>query len=699
MKYIILLTLWICALKLAYTQNKSFTSFRDYLVPASRLDSLRKVERSMPPNSQSSQYLHLLIAIELGKSHQNDSTTSQQYNKMVQLATKHKSTLGLAMANYIMGFYNSSWQEEIAYEQMMKAQSLFTQLKDTSGIVQCLSWSLRQFTQDDPSYGSFLKKDLLKMNQENFAKLVALSEKSRHAIDRFTYYRTILNSHPSFSQERTETQRMEAFKAANEILDKNPHLAYLRKALYRAAQQGYLNSKKFDKLLELGLKILNHPEIKATYPDYRNVANTYTHLKKYDSVIVYMEEAIRRAKREDPKNLRALRGMNRRLKNAYFEVKKWEKGVEAYDEYDKYNNLVRDNDRRLAVYEIKEKYSFTEKEAELKRISLEKQVAESRNQLLQAQYEAEKREATLKNLALENQATESKTKLLQSKIEVQKKENAIRMAESQKQLLVGGLLVALGLIVTILVFSIKLRKTNTKLLELQQGRDKFYTIIAHDLRSPINSLNDMGVVLQHLIQEGKKQELDKVIQQVENMRQKTQLLLNNLFEWGKSQYFTPEVEQVRQPTDVGPLLCELYQTYVPFAEAKKIVMVADLSSRLVVSVDSNGLLMTVRNLLDNALKNTPAGGEIKIEMSESTADSPAQSLLKLTITDTGKGIAPDQLHYLQQVFAGKLKPEVGVHGLGLGMVLSHHFVQKNKAELTVQSELGKGTCFQLTLKA
>ncbi|WP_273213993.1 tetratricopeptide repeat-containing sensor histidine kinase [Runella zeae] len=699
MKYAVLFIFSVCVFRVGHTQNKSFTSFRDYLVPASRLDSLRKVEQSISPNSQSRQYLHLLIAIELGKSHQDDSITAQQYNKIVQLATRHKSILGLAMANYLMGLYNSSWQEEVAYEQMMKAQSLFTQLKDTSGIVQCLGWSLRQFTQDDPSYGSLGKKDLLKMNQENFAKLVALSKKSRHAIDRFTYYRIVLNIRPPFFQEITETQQMEAFRAASEILDKNPHLAYLRKALYRAAQQGYLNSKKFDKLLELGLKILNHPEIKATYPDYRNVANTYTHIKKYDSVIVYMEEAIRRAKIEDPKNLRALRGMNRRLKNAYFEVRKWEKGIKAYDEYDKYNNLVRDNDRRLAVYEIKEKYSFTEKEAELKRISLEKQVAESRNQLLKAQYEAEKREAALKNLALENQATESKTKLLQSKIEVQKKESAIRLAESQKQLLVGGLLVALGLIGTILVFSIKLRKTNTKLLELQQGRDKFYTIIAHDLRTPINSLNDMGVVLQHLIQEGKKQELDKVIQQIENMRQKTQLLLNNLFEWGKSQYFTPEVEEAGQPTDVVPLLRELYQTYLPFAEAKKIVMVAELPSRSALSVAPGGLLMTVRNLLDNALKNTPAGGNIKIEMSgSSSADSPSQSFSKLTITDTGKGIAPDQLYYLQQVFAGKLKPEVGVHGLGLGMVLSHHFVQKNKAELTVQSELGKGTCFQLTLK-
>ncbi|MCA0229839.1 MAG: HAMP domain-containing histidine kinase [Bacteroidetes bacterium] len=697
MKFVSFLSFYLLSIGLVYAQNISFKSFRDYLAPTSRLDSLKEVEQKSKLNPQSSQYLHLLIAIELGKSNQGDSISAHQCNKIVQLATQNKSTLGLAMANYIMGLYNSTWQEEVAYEYMMKAQSQFAQLKDTSGIIQCLSWSLRQFTQDDPSYGPFIKKDLLKMNQENYAKLVALSEKSKHAIDRFTYYRTVLNSHPAFSQEITEKQQMEVFKAANEILDKNPHLSFLRKAIYRAAQQGYLNAKKFDKLLELGLKILNHPDIKATYPDYRNVANTFTHLKKYDSVIIYMKEAIRRAKIEDPKNIKALRGMNRRLKNAYFEVGNWKEGIKAYDEYDKYNNLVRDNDRRLAVYEIKEKYSFTEKEAELKRLSLEKQVAESRNQLLQAQYEAEKREAVLKNLALENQAAESKAKLLQSQIEVQKKERTLQIAESHKELLFGGLLVALGLIGTILGFSIKLRQTNKKLLELQQGRDKFYTIIAHDLRTPINSLNDMGGLLPHLIQEGKKQELDRVIQQIEYMRQKTNLLLNNLFEWGKSQYFTPDVAEVRQQVDVVPLLAELHQTYLPIAQSQKIDLLVDLPASFVTEIAPKGLLMTVRNLLDNAIKNTAEGGKISIQTSSPVVGKTSNELT-ITITDTGKGIAPDQLHYLQQVFAGKVKPEVGIHGLGLGMVLIYNFVQKNKTSLSVESEVEKGTSFELNVK-
>lgn len=694
MKFVISLSFYLLSTGFLYTQNISFKSFRDYLVPASRLDSLRNVERTMSQNSQSIEYLHLLIAIELSKSFRGDSITTQQYNKIVHLATKHKSTLGLAMANYIMGMYHSSWQEEVAYNQIMKAKSQFALLKDTSGIIQCLSWSLRQFTQDNPSYGQFNEELRLKMNRESFTQLVALSEKSTHAIDRFTYYRTILNSHPPFSREISEKQRIEALEAANEILDKNPNLSFLRKAIYRAAQQNYLYLKKTDKLLEYGLKTLNHPDINATFTDYRNVANTYIKLNKYDSAIVYLEEALRRVKVEKPNDINALRGMNKRLKEAYFGISNWQAGIKAYDEYDKYNNLIRDNDRRLAVYEIKEKYSFTEKEAELKRISLEKQVAESRNQLLQAQNEAQKREAAMKNLSLENQAAESKAKLLQSEVEIQRKERVLQLAESQKELLFSGLLVALGLIGTTLIFSIKLRATNKKLLELQQGRDKFYTIIAHDLRTPINSLNDMGGLLPHLIQEGKKQELDRVIQQIEYMREKTQLLLNNLFEWGKSQYFTPDVAEVGQQVDVVPLVEELYQTYLPIAQSQKIDLLAELPASFVTETAPKGLLMTVRNLLDNAIKNTAEGGTISVRVSPAAVGRPSNGLT-ITVADTGRGIAPDQLHYLQQVFSGKVKPEVGIHGLGLGMVLIYNFVQKNKITLSVESELGKGTSFEL----
>lgn len=202
----------------------------------------------------------------------------------------------------------------------------------------------------------------------------------------------------------------------------------------------------------------------------------------------------------------------------------------------------------------------------------------------------------------------------------------------------------------------------------------------------------MGGLLPQLIQEGKKQELERVIQQIEYMREKTKLLLNNLFEWGKSQYFTPDVAEVRQQVDVVPLVEELYQTYLPIAQSQKIDLKAELPASFVTQIAPKGLLMTVRNLLDNAIKNTPEGGEIAIRIS---LPAVGKNDLTITVTDTGKGIAPDQLRYLQQVFAGKVKPEVGIHGLGLGMVLIYNFLQKNKISLSVESEVGKGTSFEL----
>ena len=635
MKYPIFFIFLSCFAGVGHTQNKSFNSFRDYLIPASRLDSLKKVERSMPPNSQPNQDLHLLIAIELGKQNHYDTIDKQKVKQIIQLASKQKSRLGLAMAYYILGReYTIDQDDSLTYSYLTKAEKIFTVGNDTTGIIHC-SKLLRAHTRR-------ADKNLPKFY---FDRIVALGQQSKYPLDNYMYYLLIMACDPYFETQPTELQMSEALRKTIEIIDKYPHFEYIRANVYKNIQEGYLRKKKYDKVLEFALKVMNHTSKKIDFMDYQYLGNAYLLIKKYDRAIAALEEAAKRIKIERPKSIIRLRNIYVFLKKAYYEAGNLEASIQIDQKYDSLVSVISNNDRSVALFHLREKYSFADKEGELKRLSLENEIA-----------------------------------------------------DSQKRLLFGGLMMALILVVIILFFSIKLRKTYSRLLELQQGRDKFYTIIAHDLRSPINSLNDMGVVLQHLIQEGKKQELDKVIQQIENMRQKTQLLLNNLFEWGKSQYFTPEVEQVRQPTDVGPLLCELYHAYVPFAEAKKIVMVADLPSRLVVSVDPNGLLMTVRNLLDNALKNTPAGGQIKIEMSESTADKTAQSFSKLTITDSGKGIAPDQLRYLQQVFAGKIKPEVGVHGLGLGMVLSHHFVQKNKAELTVQSELGKGTCFSIVWK-
>ncbi len=682
MRLIILFLFYFFSIGRGNTQTKSFTTFQDYLIAASNPIDLK----SANPTS-SSQSLNLLIASELNKQNWNEPRDIQITKQIGQMAAKQKSQIGLAMTYFILGrHYSYEKEDSLSYYYLVKAEKIFTKNRDTTGILHC--YRLLRLSVDE---------NYIDLAKQYFNKLIALSTKSSNPIDKYFYYLSVLSADPYFEKQPTENQLLDAFHKATEMIEKYPYCEFMRRNIYQNLQQGYAYLNKHDKGLEVALQTIQHPKIKANYMDYQNLGRYYIRVKKFDEAIVALEKAAKEIKTESPTDFRRQRNIHKLLKTAYYNVGNWKAGVKADEEYDRLNEIIFESDRSLAMFHLKEKYSFTEKEAELKRISLEKQVAESRNQLLQAQYEAQKREATLKNLALENQASESKSKLLQSQLEVQRRERTLQMAQSQKELLLGGLLIALGLIGTTLAFSIKLRKTNKKLLELQQGRDKFYTIIAHDLRTPINNLNDMGGLLQHLIQEGKKQELERVIQQIEYMREKTKLLLNNLFEWGKSQYFTPDMAEVGQQMDVVPLLEELCQTYLPIAQAQKIDLVAELPPSFAMTIAPKGLLMTVRNLLDNAIKNTLAGGKISVYISPPATNKTSNNVT-ITIIDTGNGIVPDQLYYLQQVFAGKIKPEVGIHGLGLGMVLIYNFVQKSKTVLTVESEVGKGTCFKLTLK-
>jgi signal transduction histidine kinase len=114
-----------------------------------------------------------------------------------------------------------------------------------------------------------------------------------------------------------------------------------------------------------------------------------------------------------------------------------------------------------------------------------------------------------------------------------------------------------------------------------------------------------------------------------------------------------------------------------------------LPPTLIVQTNTARFELAVRNLLDNALKHTNKEGLITIGSEALTTDPQYRGIL--AITDTGEGIVPSQLSYLQQVFSGKIKSEVGVNGLGLGTVLIQEFARKTKALLQIESELGKGT--------
>ncbi|WP_169731924.1 tetratricopeptide repeat-containing sensor histidine kinase [Runella limosa] len=628
MKYSLLLFLLMYISETGYAQNKSFNSFRDYLVLTYNFDNYKT---QLASNSKS-ELLSLSIVNQLKKQNDYDTIDLKKMSLIVQQASVQKSQLGLAMAYYILGREHTIDQDDsLSYSYLTKAEKIFTAINDTTGIIHC-SKLLRAHT----------RRADINLPKFYFDRVVALGQQSKYPIDNYMYYLLIMACDPYLGPQPTERQMEDALQKTLKIIDKYPYFEYIRANVYKNIQEGYRRKKKHDKVLEFALKVINHTSKKIDFMDYQYLGNAYLSIKKYDMAIAALEEAAKRIKIERPKSIIRLKNIYIFLKKAYYEAGNLKASIQIDEKYDSLVYVISNNDRSVALFHLREKYSFADKEAKLERLTLEKEIA-----------------------------------------------------DSQKRLLFGGLLVTLTMVGIVLFFSIKLQKTNIKLLRLQQARDKFYTIIAHDLRLPMKSLNDMGILLQYLIKEGKVEELDRVIKQIEKMRYQSNLLLNNLFEWGKSDYFVNQ--SVTRPIVFEAIipLQTIYNYYFPFAESKGVSLELSLPSSLPLLADQKGFEIAISNILDNALKYTPPGGKILIKAYKSDYKFRHYSIV---ISDTGDGIKPIQLSYLQQVFLWKTKPEVGIQGLGLGMILIYNFARKNNINIYVMSEIGVGTSFKLVWK-
>ena len=268
--------------------------------------------------------------------------------------------------------------------------------------------------------------------------------------------------------------------------------------------------------------------------------------------------------------------------------------------------------------------------------------------------------------------------------------HAIEVSNRQYQTLLtvsGFALLMVGLLIYLLL------KSNRNQKELIAFRDKFYTIIAHDLREPINSMTRVGTLLRYLIQQNSSDELEKVTQQMDRMGQQTSLLLNNLLEWGKNSYFASE--SLPQLFDLVAIIDELSPIYSCFAETKGIELSVTAPDHFWVMANPKDLSLIVRNLLDNALKNTPEQGRVELIATAEPVSSSERGRGRIAVHNTGAVFSVPQLSYLQEVFSGKRTPQVGVQGLGLGLVLIHDFAKTNGFSVHLNSSEEQGTSFVL----
>ncbi|MBW0021939.1 substrate-binding domain-containing protein [Segatella copri] len=229
----------------------------------------------------------------------------------------------------------------------------------------------------------------------------------------------------------------------------------------------------------------------------------------------------------------------------------------------------------------------------------------------------------------------------------------------------------------------ELKRLNEEVLELTHSRLVFFTNISHELRTPLTLIADpVEMLLEDTGIKGKSRELLKMVQRNALALQQ---LVSNILDFRKLQNGKMELKLYR--FDIVKTLAMWVGDFQLTAERKQIRLhldVDDLKGSHEMIADQEKISRIVFNLLSNALKYTPAGGEIFVSLKDEGDN------LRLDVKDTGKGISQDEA---DKIFERFFQAKGAASGTGIGLALVKSFVELHHGEARVESELGKGSDF------
>jgi len=236
-----------------------------------------------------------------------------------------------------------------------------------------------------------------------------------------------------------------------------------------------------------------------------------------------------------------------------------------------------------------------------------------------------------------------------------------------------------------------LEELTQQLLEVNAAKDRFYSIIAHDLRNPLQVLLFSAELMAEEYERLEEDAIKKFIKQVNQTAQNMANLLENLLQWARFQY--GELDCHPEKIDLFILAQENIQFFMGNAEKKNISITMAIPENTWVYADENMIKSVLRNLVNNSVKFTHPGGKINI-FSKKQGD-----YIVTAVEDTGIGIPKEKLDTLfqngQHVSTRGTAEEKGSR---LGLLICKEFVEKNGGEIRVKSEVGKGSTFEFSLR-
>ncbi len=239
---------------------------------------------------------------------------------------------------------------------------------------------------------------------------------------------------------------------------------------------------------------------------------------------------------------------------------------------------------------------------------------------------------------------------------------------------------------------IALKESEKNLQETNISKDKFFSIIAHDLKNPFNNIIGFSELLLEDYDSYSKSKIKKILGWIYESSNQGFSLLENLLNWSRSQ--TGRLTCNPETFNIVQAILKEVELLKKTAIKKNIELVLPINDNLYVLADENMMRTVIRNLVSNAIKFTQAGGKVEVNIEKCKL----KAELKISVIDNGVGISEEAMYDIFKI--DKNTSTLGTDnetGTGLGLILCKEFVEKNNGTLHVKSKSGEGSVFYFLL--
>jgi signal transduction histidine kinase len=418
---------------------------------------------------------------------------------------------------------------------------------------------------------------------------------------------------------------------------------------------------------------------------YNGVGRLSIKLKEYESARDYFIKALRRSLESGDRNIEL--DIYKNLALTYKMLKKFKQANEFNEKYILLRESLFSNEKSKIIANSLAKHRAEEKEKEnellrqkKKSLSLENEKQEKNTYILVGAFVFV---FFIALLLFRNNKIKQKVnnELSQKNIQIEKQRS---MLENLNDELVGRN-------EEIELINLNLMESESQLIEANASKDKFFSLMAHDIKNPISGFIISSDLLVNYFDKLEKGDILEKIKKINFSAIKLRDLLENILTWARSQTgaieFNPEKVEIKC---LAGDVCDLFSENV---NNKNLTLENHILNEEFANVDKYMIETVIRNLVSNAIKFTPEGGTIKV-LSESRDD-----LLIISVEDNGVGIPSNRIDDLFKITNQySTNGTQNEKGTGLGLIMCKEFIEHNGGEISVESKKGEGTKFSFSIK-